>query len=215
MVTEITRQGRLSELTGLRSPRSLRHLTDATRTMGFWGTFGLCGGMSWAALDRYFTGQPAPTDGVAPLLGSELFSELVRRQVESMRGRKMMARCLTWQVLPDKSPWWLFWTKGVLERTGRQEWPALKESLDRGVPTSLTLIRVAGVADPSDHHQVVATGYEEDGDDIGIRLYDPNHPSSKVSIHLRFDRRGRLQGCSQTTGEPLRGFFTWSYKPPT
>lgn len=184
--------------------------------MAFWGSFGLCGGMSWAALDRFFTGRPAPESNSIPGAPGQLFSELVVRQVDSMRGQQMLARCLTWQLLPDRSPWWMFWRDGVLEETGKRQWPNLKAFLDNGTPVSLTLIRVAGVANPSNNHQVVAIGYEEAADrTMEVKIYDPNHPGDAVSLHLRFDLRGRLQESSQTSGEPLRGFFVWDYSPPT
>jgi hypothetical protein len=213
VIAEINRQGRLSELTGVGVPRPVRHLADLAQHAGFWGTFGLCGGMSWAALDRFFQGRAPPAEPASPRPGSELFSELVVRQVDSMRGQQMIARCLTWQLLPLQAPWWLPWTDGVHEVTGEREWPALKRSLDREIPASLTLIRASGVADPSDNHQVVATGYEiEAGGGVTIRIYDPNHPRSGVSLRLRFDSKGRLTGCTQTTGEPIRGFFVWAHR---
>ncbi len=215
VIGEVNRQGRLSDFTGVGIPRAVRHLANFAQQAGFWGTFGLCGGMSWAALDRFFEGQQAPVEDSSPPPGSELFSELVTRQVDSMRGQQMIAQCLRWQLLPAKAPWWLPWTEGIRQRTGRREWPTLKSSLDREVPASLTLIRVAGVADPSDNHQVVAIGYDTQADgSVIVRLYDPNHPRSTPSIRLGFDSRGDLTGCSQTTGEPLRGFFVWSYQPP-
>lgn len=215
VIGEINRQGRLSELTGIGVPRAVRQLAGMTQEAQFWGTFGLCGGMSWAALDRFLAGGEAPAEASSPQPGSELFSELVKRQVDSMRRQQMIGRCLTWQLLPAKAPWWLPWTEGIQEKTGRREWPVLRSSLDRKVPVSLTLIRVAGVSDPSDNHQVVAIGYERETNGVVmVRLYDPNHPRSDVSLRLRFDAKGNLTGCSQSTGEPLRGFFVWSYQPP-
>jgi hypothetical protein len=212
VIAELNRQERLTELTGIGVPNAVRHLADMAQQARFWGTFGLCGGMSWAALDRFFAGRQTPDDPVSPPPGSALFSELVKRQVDSMRGQQMIARCLTWQLLPAKAPWWIPWAKGIQQITGKQEWPALKRSLDREVPASLTLIRVAGVADPSDNHQVVATGYRMEAEgNVIIGLYDPNHPRSKVSLRLRFDSKGSMTGCAQSTGEPVRGFFVWPY----
>lgn len=183
--------------------------------MEFWGAFGLCGGMSWASLDRYYAGEEGSRAASPPEPGDALFSELVVRQIDSMRQRRLMGRCLKWQILPDRTPWWWFWADGVHQMTAEREWPVLRSSLDAGRPESITLIRVAGIADPSKHHQVVATGYDrgESGEYL-VELYDPNHPVRDTALRLVLDAAGDLVTCSQTTGEPLRGFFVWPYQRP-
>lgn len=213
VVAELTRQDRLSELVGVQVPSGARLLADVAGSMSFWGTFGLCGGMSWAALDRFLSGRPVPVTDTAPGPGDELFSELVRRQADSMRGHALIRKCLLWQLTPDTTPWWLFWVNGVLKLTGRREWPLLRGLLDGGIPASLTLLRVGGAGDPSRNHQVVAIGYQEDGSSRQIHLYDPNHPLSRPHLDLEFDTRGDLVKCSQSTGEPVRAFFIWSHQP--
>lgn len=215
VVAEAARQGRLHELTGIPLPGALRQLANIAQSASFWGSFGLCGGMSWAALDRYFTGRLAKDDPPAKP-GNPLFSELVKRQIDSMKRTALIGRCLRWQVLPERTPSWLFWKDGVHELTGRREWPDLKSSIDRGLPASLTLIRASGVANPSINHQVVAIGYEKgEGNNISVRLCDPNHPRSVTALNLRFEPGGNLVNCSLTTGESVRGFFMWPYQPPS
>ncbi|MGA7271107.1 MAG: hypothetical protein WB239_08545 [Acidimicrobiia bacterium] len=213
VVSELGKQGRLSGLVGLETPRVVADLADVTARAGFWGTFGLCGGMSWAALDRYFAERPAEEQVSAPEAGDALFSELVGRQADSMGGRDLLVRCLEWQLDPDTTPWWWFWSRGVHELTTRHEWPTLRSLLDDRVPVSLTLIRASGAANPSLNHQVVAYAYEEDGRQRNINLYDPNHPGATSVLGLEADDRGRLIECRQSTGESLRGFFVWSYHP--
>jgi hypothetical protein len=210
VVAELVRQGRLSELTGLNLPKAIRHLTDLAGAEDFWGTFGLCGGMSWAALDRYRRGEPIPETDSVPGTGEELFSELVGRQVDSMRGRQLLERCIVWQMLPDRVPWWWFWSKDVGRLTGHKEWPALRAALENDTPASLTLIRAHGVTSPARHHQVVATGYEDSNEgEVAVHLYDPNHPGSRPVIHLDLGEDYRSPRPRQSTGEPLRGFFVW------
>jgi hypothetical protein len=209
VLSELVRQERLSELTGLKLPRVLRQLSDLAAGENFWGTFGLCGGMSWAALDRFQRDEPPPVGRSIPGSDDELFRELVGRQADSMRGRKLMERCIVWQVLPDKAPWWMIWSKGVGRLTVDQEWPRLRTALDAGNPSSLVLIRAQGVANPSAHHQVVAIGYEiSDSGAVEIRLYDPNHPHSRPTVPI--DPSSQSAGPLQSTGEPFRGFFVWS-----
>lgn len=215
VVAELIRKDTLSQLTGIRVPRPARHLADVAASLDFWGTFGLCGGMAWAALDRYFGGATTPNVTTPPGPGDDLFSELVERQVASMGGRRLIARCLAWQLTPDRTPWWIFWTRGVLQLTERREWPALRSSLDRRVPASLTLVRIAGLASPSLNHQVVAIGYHHlDQLTVQVHLYDPNHPGDRPGLFMNFNAEGLLVACSQTTGEPVRGFFVSPYQPP-
>lgn len=209
VVAELARQDRLSQLTGLKLPWGVRQLTNLAGDQDFWGTFGLCGGMSWASLDRFERGEPLPADRSIPTPDKAIFHELVTRQADSMRGRKLLERCIAWQLQPDRAPWWMFWSKGVGRLTTEQEWPKLQASLDAGTPSSLVLIRAQGVANPSLHHQVVAVGYHiTDDGKVEIRLYDPNHPGRRPTIPL--DLRSRSVGPRQSTNEPVRGFFLWS-----
>ena len=47
-------------------------------------TGGLCGGMCFAALDRYFTGREIPKITTPPKDGTPLFEEILRRQIDSL-----------------------------------------------------------------------------------------------------------------------------------
>ena len=207
VVSELARQDRLSQLSGLKVPRSVRQLTDLAKGADFWGSLGLCGGMSWTALDRYNKGEPVEDNRTIPERDTVLFRSLVTRQADSMRGRALLERCLVWQVLPNRAPWWMFWTKGVGRLTVEGEWPKLKATLDGGKPTSLVLIRNQGIASPGDHHQVVAVGYEASDGAAKIELYDPNHPRTRPTIPL--DLKAQTCGPTQSTGERTRGFVVW------
>jgi len=209
VVSELGRQGRLTELTGLEVPRALIGLTDLAAGEDFWGIFGLCGGMSWAALDRFRREEQPGADHSIPGPDQETFRELVARQADSLRGRSIMERCLLWQMLPDRAPWWMIWSKGVGRITVEQEWPKLRVALDDGEPTGLVLVRARGVTNPSENHQVVAVGYQvTDSGNVEIRLYDPNHPRRRSFFPLQ--PSSRSVGPRQSTGEPIRGFFVSS-----
>jgi hypothetical protein len=149
VVAELARQDRLSELTGLKVPRAVRGLADLASGAGFWGTFGLCGGMSSTALQRFNRGEPIPATHSIPDVDSELFQELVRRQADSLQGRMVLERCLAWQLLPDRVPTWVFWAQGVGRLTTEREWPKLRAALEAGSPTLLVLVRVQGVGSPA------------------------------------------------------------------
>lgn len=208
VVAEMTRQDRLSELTGLHVPRAVRHLTDFTAGEGFWGSFGLCGGMSWTAIDRFQRSEASPEMTSIPGPGTVLFTELVARQADSMKGRDLLERCIAWQLFPDVAPWWMFWSKGVGRLTVEGEWPKLRSALDAGNPTPLVLIRARGATMPDKHHQVVATGYELTHNRAVVSLYDPNHPGRTPEIPIGLD--DGTVGPRQSTGEMVRGFFVWT-----
>jgi hypothetical protein len=207
VIAELNSQDRLSELTGLKTPNVLRELTDLAQSATFWGDFGLCGGMSWGAVDGYETGQAVDGTRAIPGRGTEIFRSLVARQADSMKGRSLLERCLIWQLLPDQTPLWMFWSKGVGRLTVEREWPRLKAALDAGRPWSVLLIRNHGIASPGDHHQAVAIGYETGDGVVNIDLYDPNHPRARPTVPI--DLNARTCGPRQSTGERTRGFFLW------
>lgn len=209
VVAELISQGRLSDLIGLRVPRAFGPISDLAAGEEFWGNFGLCGGMSWGAIDRFRRNEEPGPDHTAPGVGEDLFRELVARQADSLRGRQTLERCVLWQALPDRSPWWMIWSKGVGRVTTDQEWPKLRSSLDAGNVAGLVLVRAGGIVNPSVNHQVVATGYHlDDRGTVEVRLYDPNHPGERPKFS--FDPALRSVGPRQSTGEPIRGFFVSS-----
>lgn len=174
----------------------------------FWDGWGLCGGMSWHALDRFYDQEPVPALREVPEGDSELFRKLARRQFDSFRRTSLLVQCVRWQSRQDRRQWWDF--RQTIRQLTHKEWEKMKGSVDEGFPAPLTLIRTT--TDPSKNHQVLAVAYEEDqasrrGE---IDLYDPNHPdlTPKIRIRLGGDDVGKAE---QTTGEKLRGFFVWPY----
>ena len=212
VVSELSAQGRLEQL-GISLPSPIDEVLSLASGAGFWGTFGLCGGMSWAALDLYLAGTAVPTQSAIPGQGTELFSRLVRRQADSLGQTELLRRVLTWQLLPDSGQWWRFWLDNAGKLVEHREWPVLRASLDAGRPQSLCLIRSRGVGGIANNHQAVAIGYEIGSDGrVNIDLYDPNHPG--MSPRVSFEPGGGANRISarQSTGEPVRGFFVWPYK---
>ena len=70
---------------------------------------------------------------------------------------------------------------------------------------------------------MLAYGYDaaDDGSRFAIRIYDPNHPGrDDVELRAEVDPddgrplRDRVR-LTQSTGEPLLGFFAQPYPPPT
>jgi hypothetical protein len=169
---------------------------------------GLCGGLAYAARDRFDAGLPIPQVTDPPPAGTGLFREIVRRQVDSFD------RLV---VVP-----WRFWRSAAapaslrVRETLLDAWPRIHADLEAGHPSAVGLIRTAGL-NPlrlSMGHQVLAFADEEHADRITVRVYDPNHPDDD-SVELRIERNaGRQVRLSQSTGEPLLGLLALPYIPP-
>ena len=173
-----------------------------------WKVWGLCGGMTWHALDRYYAKNPVPATTQIPGADSSVFRTLVFRQFDSFHGASLIKQCLRWQSRNDTRQWWDF--RRTIRKLTLIEYYRVKESIDRGFPASLTLIRTT--LDPSKNHQVLAVSYREDeaagSGEIG--LYDPNHPDEEPTLTTQLG--GSDAGkAAQSTNERLRGFFVWPY----
>ncbi len=130
---------------------------------------GLCGGMSWLVRERFEDGRPIDPDTVPPANASPLFQALVRRQVLS----------LDWLRTPLK-----FWRIGAMPpehaslRARDIEWPRIRADIDAGRLSMVGLVRHHGRSPwrLTQSHQVLAYAYETNGDEVTIRIYDPNLP---------------------------------------
>jgi len=171
---------------------------------------GLCGGMVYTAADLFVAGVAVPTGREPFANGSPRFNAIVRRQVES----------LDWLRVPVR-----YWLRSALggsfggdraRATLENEWPRAKAELDAGRVIQIGLIRVASW-NPwqlTMNHQVMAWGYAEDGRGVTLNLYDPNWPDrDDVTITIHLDPALRPTGLSQSTGEPLLGWFALPYSP--
>jgi len=169
-------------------------------------SYGLCGGMCYAALDYYHAGVPAPAMVTAPRWGTTMHRYLVRRQLDSWRCLLVPLRTLCWMALPDEA---------VARATLRRQLPRLLALLKRGEPAVILLVRVR-LGDPTINHQVVVTGYdyERKGARVRLFLYDPNH-RGEVTLDLNACPTDAALEASQSTGERVRGFFLLPYRPRT
>lgn len=173
---------------------------------GYWqfgalrfATAGLCGGMSFSALDYYFAGIPIPATATTPsAVHDPLGQHINARQQESVE-----TNLGGWvvQILNPDDHALHYWST-------HDEWHKLKASIDAGAPASIGLgIYLNGGAS----HQVLATGYREGGQERWIFTYDPNVPSSESHLLLA---PGSLHWSDRLGGD-WRGFFVSSYTPKT
>ncbi len=209
------------------------------RIIGFGdASAGLCGGMALTARDLFEAGRAAPAAGGSPDNGSPRFRALVRRQVQSLDWLRVPLRYFDLQALRPDPP------SGIAACLGREpprvvaireEWPRIRAEIDAGHPSVVGLIRASG-ASPwrlTSNHQVLAFAYEAADTGITIRIYDPNHPGrDDVELRATIDSgdadagdadastggatrpwRDRIH-LSQSTGEPLLGFFRQPYPWP-
>jgi len=171
---------------------------------------GLCGGMVYTAADLFEAGVSVPSDTEPFPNGSPRFRSIVRRQVQS----------LAWMTVPFR-----YWLRSALggsfggdraKATLDREWPKAKLELDAGRLALIGLIRIASwnPMQLTRNHQVMAYGYAEDGRGVTLKLYDPNWPDrDDVTITIHMDPALRPTGLSQSTGEPLLGWFLLPYSP--
>ncbi len=179
---------------------------------------GLCGGMSHVVRDLWQAGVQPPPDTEPPAEGTPRFRALVRRQVESFDALRVPLRFYDLQAFrPDRSDAAarLLGRRSRTAETVQVEWPKIRAEVDAGRPALVGLVRAIG-PNPlllAEHHQVVAYGYEVDGDRLALRIYDPNHPDmDDVEVRLRLGVERRGPGTFlQTTGEELFAFWLLPY----
>ncbi len=147
-------------------------------------TGGLCGGMSYAALDYYFAGKLVPQQAWRPAEGKPLQSYIFARQEHSLYDNldkwiEVIVNPFGWR----NSEFFKWGLQG--DNGGRIE--ELRAAIDAGRPVPLGLKGAHGSGD----HQVIAFGYDmgryrgDLGDfqtDFRIFILDPNYPNQTVTM---------------------------------
>lgn len=147
-------------------------------------TGGLCGGMSYAALDYYFAHTSVPRQDFRPANGTPLQSYLYNRQVESIKSNLDKWTELGFNPGGARDSEFFNWGLQA-SNGGRLE--ELRSFLDNGTPVPLGLQGDGNTGT----HQVVAIGYDMGrykGDlgafetDLKLFIYDPNHPNQTMTL---------------------------------
>ena len=188
---------------------------------------GLCGGMVMTVRDLFEAGLSA-TGRAQPANGSAPFRAIVRRQVQSLDWLKVPLRYYDLQAFRPDPPTGLAAMLGRepprVEAVGR-EWRWIRAVLQGGHLCPIGLVRTMSDSpwQLTQNHQVLGFGYEapDDHSSFAIRIYDPNHPGDD-SVELRASvapddgrpLRDRVR-LSQSSGEPLLGFFVQPYPAPS
>ncbi len=172
-------------------------------------SFGLCGGMCFAALDYFHAKLPIPEFNTPAEIDHRLYTYLCERQLDSLKV-PVVLKILEWMLVDEKI---------LTTRMKRSEIPRLRRHLDKGEPVVLLLLRARGISNPTQNHQVLATGYElnPENQQMVIEVYDPNHPRQPRYIRLSLASSSPTLDLAQSSGEALFAFFLLPYhfqKPP-
>lgn len=190
------------------SPLGPVGVADATR--------GLCGGMVFAAIDLFEAGvRTIPAEPTDPL-----FRHFCRRLFTSWGMPVGWLKYWDWQRRRSESQF----VRGVRMKRGvsslmiETEWPKIRARLDAGRLVPLGVVKEYG-ASPlklAKNHQVLAYGYDLDGDDVTVHVYDPNYPgddSATLTWSLADPDSPRIVTHSRE-GPSVRGVFHTAYRPP-
>jgi hypothetical protein len=186
---------------------------------------GLCGGMVFTVRDYFEGGVPVPPDIQAPSSGP-LFDYMVTRLFDSFNLPAGPLRYMELMnpTLPDHET--VMSGLGLAPRGRawhmiRIEWPTIQADLDAGYLSPMALVQVKSL-DPfqlGKNHQVLAYGYDLNGDDLSIHIYDPNCPNrDNIRLSLNIGDPGHTTAVSYTTGATIWCFFRPQYSfssPPT
>lgn len=163
---------------------------------------GICGGMSYAAIDFYRARAAVPVNGADRFI--------LLRNASSLVGNATMF--LIWTLAPDtaengRGP--------ALSTSVRNvQIPELSRRLESG-PVPLGLVKARNLSGMAKNHQVVAYALHVSGHLVTVRIYDPNHPGCDdtiLSIDMASSDRA-TQYCRGKAVDSWRGFFLEDYLP--
>jgi hypothetical protein len=182
---------------------------------------GLCGGMVYAVCD-YFNARLAPPPDTTPPGDGPLFDYVVRRLWESWDVPVGVLRY--WALMSPELPDFaanLPVVGAIPSRSSimiNREWPAVKRDLDNNQLAPLGLVRSKS-KDPEQlgqNHQVLAYGYDLDGTNLTLQLYDPNAPDrDDVTLSVSLAGTDRSCALSCNTSSNLFCFFRSKYQAAT
>lgn len=165
--------------------------------------------MVFAALDYWYAGTLPPHD--RPVTGDPLYSFIVRRLIDSWHVPAGVAQYYRWMRLPDGA------RSGVGWLTTNRSLPQVTRALDRGQPVPLGVVTTSSrrLTDLGRNHQVLAYACDTAGDELTVRVYDPNR-GQRDDVAIRFDAGAPADraGFRHNLGldERVRGFFPIRYR---
>jgi hypothetical protein len=158
----------------------------------------MCGGMVFTALDHYFDQNKLPEFKAVDELPLSYTKYLWKRQTQSV----------SISVLLKIIQFATFSVSKSMHKTIQDELPKIIDRLNDGLPAPIVIIRSSLFQNPTHNHQVLVTGYYDDGSTLVLELYDPNHPRLDPRLTIIQNPQYLI---TQSTGEPVRGFFINNY----
>jgi hypothetical protein len=163
---------------------------------------GYCGGMTFTVKDLFEARLLPPADTVPPAMGTPLRDYINARSLDSFT-EVNVTHFLAWIQLLDHDT--AVWGHGLPWFEITAEWPQIKTDLDSNRVSPLGLVHgqkppfygnFSGIPDLGDCHQVLAWGYDLDGSNLTIYIYDPDNLGNDDTITKNWH--------AQTTPRPLR-----------
>jgi hypothetical protein len=149
----------------------LKFVNDFSSIVAIGQFNGLCGGMSYTALDYYFANQTVPQQNYRPEENTPFQQYIYNRQEDSIE--KNFGQWVSWLLNSGEN------NTSIQANSFAQQFGIVQASIDKGIPIPLGLdsTKIFG-------HQVVAIGYElgESELDNKIYLYNPNYPGQIVTL---------------------------------
>jgi hypothetical protein len=201
---------------------------------------GLCGGMAFAVRDYFEAAKPIPSDETNPTSGP-LFDYIVERLFDSFNLLLPPPPAPAPPFVPVTTPippfgpgpatyMWLmdpalpdhetvasnngFAPRGKAWVMVHDTWPRIQSDIDTNVLSPVALVEVVSL-DPTKmghNHQVLAYGYDLDGTDLSIRIYDPNrNDNDQVTMSLSVADPQHTTPVSYSDGSSVLCFFQQVY----
>jgi hypothetical protein len=152
---------------------------------------GMCGGMTFAAMDYFAAGKLPPAETTSPTSDADPLFQFIRdRLLDSFDITGSGHRWLGYS-----SPHYPNGDEGFIQVAGlargrawvtcRDEWPRIRDDIDGGRLSPLGLIQTDSL-DIGQNHQVLAYAYQQSGQVVQLWVYDNNYPG-KDDLYLQFD----------------------------
>ena len=151
------------------------------KQFSFSGQYGLCGGMTYAALDTFYAsnGTAVPPGVVTPQSGP-LYDYILTRQYDSLGGN-VLPTLLKYEISPQETEAGL---TGLDEMSYHAFTNQIVPAINAGHPVPILLLESR--TNPSDDHQELVIGYfRRDGSNgqAVLEVYDPNHPGATMYLN--------------------------------
>jgi hypothetical protein len=223
MATNVRVADFLPSTSGLHFTNYYPHEPEITVQLPFGRTLGLgdaanglCGGMVFTVCDFFTAHRPIPPDTAPPAGGSPFYQFIVKRLLESFNLPFGLNRYLELMepAFPDVGL--AFGLPGRASVMVSQEWPRIQQGLDAGklVPLGLVTVKSDEPTDLCKNHQVLTYGYDLDGTDLTLHIYDPNWPDrDDVRLQLSIANPHAPVPLTYFPTETMYCFFETPYTP--